>query len=86
MAFSTMHFAIGMGCTALACVPLCMTLKRGWRWIPFAMSLGGVFACTPDIPRIFREDLPQVPVLSKLLGSHELETWLMNFGDVFFFP
>jgi len=85
MAFSTMHFAVGMGCTALAAIPLCMSLKRGWRWIPLAMSLGGTFACIPDMPRVFREDLPRIPFITKSLASHSLENTLMQYGDVFFF-
>lgn len=85
MAFTTMHFAIGMGATALAAIPLCMTIKRGWRGIPFAMTLGGTFACIPDFPRMFREDLPNIPLLSTILGSRKLEKYLMDFGDFFFF-
>lgn len=83
MAFTTMHFAVGMaGTGAVACVGA-MVLRRGWRWIPLAMTAGGIWACVPDFPRIFKEDFPSLP-FAQTLSSKPLQQWLNNNGDLFF--
>ena len=79
-----MHFAVGMGCTGVAVTAACLYMKRGWRWLPFAMTLGGVWAIIPDLPRIWREDFTWLP-LAGTLGDRSLEQWLHSFGDLFFF-
>lgn len=84
MAWSTMHFAVGMGCTGVAAVGLCTVLRRGWRWIPAAMTAGGVWALIPDMTRVFREDFPNAP-FAHVLGHRSLENFLLSWGDLFFF-
>lgn len=84
MAFSTMHFGVGMACGAAAGLAGCVIARRGWRWIPAAATLGGVWAMAPDLPRIFREDFPSLPFASTL-GAESLEKWLHAHGDWFFF-
>ncbi len=84
MAWTSMHFAIGMcGGAALSLAP-CLILRRGWRIIPVGMTLGGLWALVPDMPRIWREDFPSLPFASTL-GDKNFETWLHSIGDVFFF-
>jgi hypothetical protein len=61
-----------------------MVTRRGWRWLPAAMTLGGLWALVPDMPRIFREDIYYEPI-SSILGTHELERSLHRWGDLFFF-
>lgn len=83
MAFTTMHFAVGMvGGGAIASVGA-LYLRRGWRWIPMAMTLGGIWACVPDFPRIFKEDFPNLP-LAQTLSAKPLQQWLNANGDWFF--
>jgi len=84
MAFTTMHFAVGMaGTGAVACVGT-LLMRRGFRWIPMAMTLGGAWACVPDMPRLFRVDFPGLGFASSL-GSKSLEQSLHANGDWFFF-
>lgn len=84
MAWTTMHFAVGMaGATVITGVG-CMVLRRGWRWLPLSMTAGGLWALIPDIPRLFREDFPSLPFASTL-GSKDLELKLHRMGDIFFF-
>ncbi len=84
MAFTTMHFAVGMACGGAAATAVCLTLKRGWRWTPLAMTLGGIWAIVPDLPRVFREDFPSLP-FAVTLGQRKLEQSLHDIGDIFFF-
>jgi len=84
MAFTTMHFAVGMSGTAAVSCAGALLLGRGWRWIPLTMALGGVLACVPDMPRLFRQDFPSLG-LASTLGSKELEDTLHAHGDWFFF-
>jgi MFS family permease len=84
MAWSTMHFGVGMGCAGLIAGSLCLLHRRGWRWLPLTMTLGGLWATVPDWPRIFREDFPSLPFAS-ILGTKELERTLHRWGDLFFF-
>lgn len=84
LAWSTMHFAVGMGCSGAAAGVACSILRRGWRWIPAVMTLGGVWALVPDMPRIFREDFYWQP-LSQVLGTKQLEKFLHRWGDLFCF-
>lgn len=84
MAFTTMHFAIGMGCAGTAASIGCLLLRRGWRWVPMAMTAGGIWACVPDMPRIFKEDFPSLP-FAQTLSARPLQQWLNTHGDWFFF-
>ena len=79
-----MHFAVGMGCGGGGAVGICVLIRRGWRWLPAIMSLGGIWALVPDLPRVFREDFPGLP-LASWLGAKGLERWLHQHGDLFFF-
>lgn len=79
-----MHFAVGMaGAGALATIG-CALVRRGWRFIPLAMTLGGFWAIVPDMPRLFRQDFPGLG-LGGSLGSLSLERGLHAWGDLFFF-
>jgi hypothetical protein len=84
MAWTTMHFGVGMACAGAAAAGFSLVTGRGWRWLPAAMTLGGVWALGPDIPGMVREQLPSFP-LSSILGSRQLELWLHRIGDLFFF-
>lgn len=84
MAWTSMHFAVGMcGGAALTLAP-CLVLRRGWRHIPIGMTLGGLWAILPDAPRLWREDFPSLP-FAATLGSKDFEVWLHSIGDLFFF-
>ncbi len=79
-----MHFAVGMcGGAALTLAP-CLIFRRGWRFIPVGMTLGGLWALIPDMPRLWREDFTSLPFASAL-GSMDFEVWLHSLGDLFFF-
>jgi len=83
MAFTTMHFAVGMaGAGALATLGA-LVIRRGWRWVPLAMTVGGTWACVPDMPRVFKEDFPGLP-LAQTLSAKPLQQWLNTHGDWFF--
>jgi len=84
MAWTTMHFAVGMAGAGLACGTACLITRRGWRLLPAAMTVGGLWGTLPDWPRIFREDFPSLP-LAATLGQKSLERWLHGYGDLFFF-
>jgi len=84
MAWTTMHFAVGMGCAGAIGTVACLVARRGWRWVPAVMTLGGVWALVPDMTRIFREDV-HIGFLTATLGSRTLDRWLNAMGDVFFF-
>ena len=79
-----MHFAVGMGGAGLLAGVACVVMRRGWRWLPPAMTLGGVWAIVPDLPRLWREDFPSLP-FAATFGRKDLEVWLHSIGDVFFF-
>ena len=83
MAFTTMHFAAGMIGSGVIGAGMCIIFRRGWRWVPVGMTLGGLWALAPDMPRLFREDFPSLP-LAGALGSKDLERYLHDHGDVFF--
>jgi hypothetical protein len=84
MAWTSMHFATGMACSGAAGVIGCALVRRGWRWIPTVMTLGGLWACVPDMPRLWRVDFPWLP-LSSTLGQMDLERYLHSIGNIFFF-
>ena len=84
MAFTSMHLATGMACSGALAVATCFVLRRGWRWIPAVMTAGAIWAIVPDLPRIFREDFPSLP-LAGILGSKALENTLHDWGNLFFF-
>ena len=84
MAFASAHFAVGMACGGALTVGFILARRgKGAGWLMPAMTLGGLWACAPDLPRIWR-DYPSLP-LSARLGSHSLEEQLHRFGDLFFF-
>ena len=78
-----MHFAVGMAGAGAITAAGCLIIRKSPRWIPAAMTLGGIWAIVPDLPRIFREDFPSLP-LASILGSKNLETQLHAIGDLFF--
>jgi hypothetical protein len=84
MAWTSAHFAVGMACSGAAAAGVCCIVRRGWRWIPAVMTVGGLWALIPDLPRLWRVDFPWLPG-SGILGSLNLEHRLHNIGDVFFF-
>lgn len=82
-----MHFAVGMAGGAVIAAGAALVLRRGWRYTPLAMTLGGVWAIIPDTPRLVRIDFPSlrgVPGLTAF-GDKATEAWLHGIGDVFFF-
>lgn len=84
MAWATMHFATGMCCAGAMTGVACLVTRRGWRWVAPAMTVGGVWAIIPDLPRIFRQDFPNAP-LASIFGHRQIESWLVDWGDVFFY-
>lgn len=83
MAFTTMHFAVGMAGAGAAASVAALLLRRGWRWVPMAMTAGGIWACVPDMPRLFKEDFPNAP-FAEMLSAKPLQDWLQAQGDWFF--
>ena len=79
-----MHFGVGMACSGAAAIAVVALRRRGWRWIAPVMTLGGVWALGPDLPRLLREDFPSLP-FSHLFMDMRIERWLLSFGDLFFF-
>jgi hypothetical protein len=79
-----MHFAMGMGCAGAIAGAACLVTRRGWRFIPAAMTAGGVWALVPDMPRVFREDFPNFP-MAMIFGDKGIERALHSIGDLFFF-
>ncbi|MBI1337169.1 MAG: hypothetical protein GC164_09425 [Phycisphaera sp.] len=84
MAWTSMHFAVGMACTGAAAGLVCLLMRKGWRWVPALMTLGGFWALVPDMPRVFREDFPTLG-FAHTLGSRDLEIFLHKIGNLFFF-
>ena len=84
MAFTTMHFALGMVGTGAVATIGALLLRRGMRWVPLWMTAGGIWACVPDMPRIFKEDFPNTP-FAQTLSAKPLQQWLQANGDWFFF-
>ena len=84
MAWTSMHFAVGMGCAGAGFGLACLFMRRGWRWLPAVMTLGGLWAIVPDAPRLWREDFTWLPFASTL-GAKSLEQDLHAMGDLFFF-
>lgn len=83
MAFTTMHFALGMVGTGAVTTVAALAFGRGLRWVPLAMTAGGIWACVPDMPRIFKEDFPNAP-FAQTLSARPLQDWLQANGDFFF--
>lgn len=79
-----MHYAVGMCGAGAMAGTACVIARRGWRFIPAAMTAGGVWALIPDMPRVFREDFPNLP-FAAVLGDKAVERGLHGIGDLFFF-
>jgi hypothetical protein len=79
-----MHFAVGMGCGGALAGTACLIFRRGWRFLPAAMTAGGLWALLPDLPRVFREDFPNLP-FAAALGQSSFERFLHRAGDLFCF-
>jgi len=84
MAWTSAHFAVGMAGGAAVSCAVCLVTRKGWRFTPIAMTLGGLWALVPDLPRLWREDFPWLP-FAATLGGKDLERSLHAIGDVFFF-
>lgn len=84
MAFTTMHFAVGMAGTGAIASVGALLIGRGWRWVPMFMTAGGVWACGPDLTRLFKEDFPSAP-FAQTLASKPVQHWLDARADWFFF-
>lgn len=84
MAWTSAHFAVGMFCGGGISMTIAALRRRGWWSVPWAMTLGGFWAILPDMPRLWREDFPSLP-LAPILGGRDLERFLHSIGDVFFF-
>jgi len=76
MAWTTMHFAVGMGCTGAAVGAACLTMRRGWRWLPAAVRRleasaptlegrpfreTGTLAAPPGVPPVAAVDSGYIP-------------------------
>jgi len=83
MAWTSMHFAAGMAGAGAACLAWNAIRRRPPRGLTLAMTVGGAWAITPDIPRLFREDFPSLG-LAESLGAKSLERRLHEIGDLFF--
>ncbi|MCC6581200.1 MAG: hypothetical protein IT440_12250 [Phycisphaeraceae bacterium] len=83
MAWTTMHFGVGMAGGAMLFGAGCLFARKGWRWLPLAMTLGGIWANIPDMPRLFRVDFPFLN-LTSTLGSMAFERSLHRWGNIFF--
>ena len=81
MAFTTMHFGVGMACGGAAALGCALIRRKGFRAIGPAMTLGGIWAIVPDLPRVFVW-YPSLP-FSNYLSGRDNETRLLS--DVFFF-
>ena len=84
MAWTTMHFGVGMACGGAAAIVVAALRGRGWSWVTPVMTLSGIWALGPDLPRLFREDFPSLP-FARYLGDERIDRWLLSFGDLFFF-
>ncbi|PAY20628.1 hypothetical protein CKO51_05265 [Rhodopirellula sp. SM50] len=81
MAFTTMHFGVGMACDGAAALGVAAIRRKGFRAIGPAMTLGGIWAIPPDSPRIFSW-YPSLP-FSEHLNGPKNEQRLTS--DLFFF-
>jgi hypothetical protein len=82
MAWTSAHFAVGMAGGGALTLGLSLLFPRAWKLATPIMTIGGIWAIVPDLPRIWREDFPSLP-FSSFLGRRELETSLHQYGDVF---
>ena len=83
MAWTSMHFAIGMMGSGMIGGIGCVMLRKGWKYLPGIMTVGGMWGIVPDLPRIWREDFPWLP-FADVLGKKSLERGLHDYGDIFF--
>jgi hypothetical protein len=66
------------------CATAWLITRRGWRWMPAAMTLGGLWAILPDTPRLFRYRFRGIPGLAGYADG-ATEQWMHQIGDLFFF-
>ena len=76
-----MHFGVGMACGGAAALGLASVRRKGFWAIGPAMTLGGLWAIVPDLPRVFVW-FPSLP-FADLLGGKGNENRLLS--DIFFF-
>ena len=79
----SMHFAVGMFCAGVLCIPVLLLRPRFWPFIPLVQGLGGAFALVPDYtiilgsyPRLF-SSLPDMGAVRRTLHG--------DIGNLFFF-
>lgn len=70
-----------MACGGAAALGCALLRRKGFRAVGPAMTLGGIWAIVPDLPRMFRW-YPSIPG-SNNLGDVSLESLLLS--DIFFF-
>src|SRR5690606_4625906 len=76
-----MHFAVGMACAGIMAVTAFAFTRRGWRWLPVLMTLGGVWAVIPDVPATLWYSLG----FSSGPASSAFQASLSQAGNLFFF-
>lgn len=81
MAFTTMHFGVGMACGGAAAIGYALIRRKHFQSVGPAMTLGGIWAIVPDLPRVFVW-FPSLPFSEKLGGRQNEERLL---SDIFFF-
>ncbi len=81
MAFTTMHFGVGMACGGAAALACALIRRKGFGAIGPAMTLGGIWAIVPDLPRVFVW-FPSLPFAHTLSGRQNEDRLL---SDIFFF-
>lgn len=83
MAWTTAHFATGMICGGAISGLWFYYRNRRLGGLGLGATLGGIWAILPDLPRVFREDFPQLG-LADSIGAKSFERGLHEIGDVFF--
>lgn len=78
-----MHFAAGMIGSGSVCAAVGLFRPRVWRYLTPVMTLGGVWALLPDMPRMVREDGGMLPFFWRL-GDRRMDALIQPWGDLFF--
>jgi len=84
MGWTGVHFAIGLMLGGSAAAGVCVFRDRGWKAVPVAMLLCGLWAIVPDVPEILRQGLPGTWIASGL-GAQAATDWLNQHSQWFFF-